>query len=1012
MTTDLIAAPPAAGKTTACIQCIQSLRARQPLAHIRVLVPDRLQAAAFRRRLADSGGTIGTHVETFGNLYRAVLDLAGVSIPVASPILLHRLIQDIVDRTVEAGQLSHFAPLQLMPGFVLALRTAFSELERSLIFPDHFLSFSTSGTPAQQELALLYARYHSALHTARWASAEGMSWLALDILKQQPTTLAAIDLLIVDGFDSLTAVQQQVLRTMSQQVRDLVITFPGEVGSTRPAHRRFTPRIDRLQQELSPTIIPLHTLPHLPPVIAHIESQLLEISSSENSTAQPILLEARSPAEEAREALRWIKRLVVRSGILLSQCALFTPDPAIYHPFLRAAAAEFGIPLRFTRSEPLDQSPAILALLNLLALPERNFNTRTLMHVLRSPYFALSIPVQTVDQLEQVSRVAQIVEGRAQWQETWNFLAPTIAVQHPDLDDERILPGLPRGTQAQALALSLDTFFDMITPPTQIASHTAWITWVEDLLERVLFFDKAGSERDQAACEVFRDTLRALILSESVAGERCVNYAQFLSDLRGALKGTGVREQILSGAPALLVGDMNDARGVRYQAVALLGLSEALFPANEHPDPFLDEDLRSALGMEPHLQREQAGLFYQAVTRTDRHLLITRPYLSEDGEKWEESTFWKAVRQLFDSSAVQTVRPDDPQPLCEAASTQELLFYAARRRSLPHPYQFLKDRWETLQHAGLVLQARRARHRSGPYEGFIDAAACAFDQRFTPHQIWSSSKLESYGSCSYQFFIQTALKLESPIEPKIGLAANQLGSMLHKILEITYQNTSDRTNLSDLLANLTAACQQVFSNAPVVYGFRPSPLWAYEKTQLLEKLQKTVTALAQDSRWTPVYFELMFGIGDQPPLEIDLGSETVRLRGVIDRVDCDDTGQLRVIDYKTGSSHLAPSDLKDGLRLQLPIYALAVRDALHKGDPVSGMYWNILAAEAGALKLESFKSGSAQGMAGAVDVVHQHLVRIVSGIRSAEFPPHAPQGCPSYCPGAQWCWHFEPSWHA
>jgi hypothetical protein len=118
---------------------------------------------------------------------------------------------------------------------------------------------------------------------------------------------------IVDGFDSLTAVQQQVLRIMAQQVRELVITFPGQIGSTRPAHRRFTPRIERLQQELSPTIVTLHALPHLPPVVAHIESQLLEIACHENSTAQPILLEARSPAEEAREALRWMKRLVVRA---------------------------------------------------------------------------------------------------------------------------------------------------------------------------------------------------------------------------------------------------------------------------------------------------------------------------------------------------------------------------------------------------------------------------------------------------------------------------------------------------------------------------------------------------------------------------------------------------------------------------------------------------------------------------------------------------------------------------
>ena len=117
------------------------------------------------------------------------------------------------------------------------------------------------------------------------------------------------------------------------------------------------------------------------------------------------------------------------------------------------------------------------------------------------------------------------------------------------------------------------------------------------------------------------------------------------------------------------------------------------------------------------------------------------------------------------------------------------------------------------------------------------------------------------------------------------------------------------------------------------------------------------------------------------------------------------------MDYKTGSSHLASSDLKDGHRLQLPIYALAVRDALNLGTPVDGIYWKILGAEAGSLKLAKFKTDSAQGVGAAVEVVCEHLYRIVKGIHSAEFPPHPPRaGCPSYCPTSQWCWRFEPEW--
>jgi inactivated superfamily I helicase len=157
-----------------------------------------------------------------------------------------------------------------------------------------------------------------------------------------------------------------------------------------------------------------------------------------------------------------------------------------------------------------------------------------------------------------------------------------------------------------------------------------------------------------------------LVLSESVAGERTVDYEQFLSDLQGALDGIGLPDVMIKGQPALLVGRITEARGLRFQAVVIMGLSEGVFPVVERSDPFLEEGMREALGLESRLQREQAGLFYQAITRADVHLLITRPYLSVDGENWEASPFWKAAQTLFDGSAIQRIKPDDREEIIES----------------------------------------------------------------------------------------------------------------------------------------------------------------------------------------------------------------------------------------------------------------------------------------------------------------------------------------------------------
>lgn len=1013
MPVELLIARPAVGKTETCLQKIRSTLAQHPLAQVWVILPDRLQASAFRRRLAIAGGALGGTVGTFGDLYTHLLELAGLDVPVASSPLLHRLVQETVDTAIATQEISHYTSLQNAPGFILALRDIFAELKRTLIQPEDFIEYTRQGPPAQRELAVLYARYQARLRELDWADPDGLSWLAVAALENHPSLAAPIRLLVVDGFDSFKGAQRRALQLLSAQVTDMLITLPGQPASDRPAHRRFTPSIESLCVELSPSVSTLANAPFLPPDLLHLEEQLFETGSPERRTAvAPLLLEARSPAEEAREALRWVKARVVRDGLPLSDCAIFTPNAQVYHHLLRSSAAEFGLPVRFTQSDPLSESPAITALLNLLSLPVSGFKTRLLFNSLRSPYFDFLLEPQIVDELETISRAACIVEGQAQWEETWLRLAPVGGPDYSEIDDDRGLPGLPHGPQLEPLRAGLQAFFAYLTPPDGTPSLLEWIAWLENLLESLHFYGNAISERDQLACEALREALRALVLSEAIAGLRRIDYPRFLIDLQSTLAGVALPEPFVRDEPVLLIASMPEARGLRFQAVALLGLSEGFFPAVERSDPFLDEDLRTGLGLETRLEREQAGLFYQAVTRAERFLLLTRPYLSDDGESWEASPFWQAARSLFTDSALQSIRPDAPRALCEAASGQEVLFWAVRQKLLPGQYAELRPRWQALAHARDVLQARRARTPQGSFEGFVPALSSRLAETYSASRVWSASRLESYAACPHMFYVSNALKLEGKASPQLGLDASQIGTILHKILEEVYRSAANPADLPSVLALLPQVAQRVFADAPLVYGFRPSPLWNVEQDQFLAALQLTISALAgEGADWSPFAYEQTFGIAGSPLLLVDLGAETLRLHGVIDRLDRNSSGGLRVIDYKTGGSHLAASDLTDGRRLQLPLYALAARDALGLGEPVDGLYWKILAAEAGSLRLAKFKTERAQGPLAAYQLVREHLLRIINGIRSGDFSPQPPKGgCPAYCPAAQWCWRYQPGW--
>lgn len=1012
MTVNLLISRPATGKTEYCIQKIRDLHTSFGLAKSWVILPDRIQAAAFRRRLAQTGGAMGAYIGTFGDLYHHILECAGANVPLAPSPLLHIIIQEAVDTLDRRGELVHYASLRSLPGFFQALRDAFAELKRSLVYPEHFLEIALNDSPARQELARLYTLYQERLRQLGWADPEGLSWLAVAALEKQPELAASIRLLIVDGFDSFTGAQRRALQLFAGQVGELLITFPGELASTRMAHRRFQDTLEKLQHELSPSIIHLPNTPFIPSDVQHLEQVLFEPSiQAVRESPHLLLLEARSPVDEAREALRWIKARVVRDGLSLSDCAIFTPTPDTYNPFLRETAREFGIPVHFSQGPALVSSPAIATLLNLFTLPAQNFKARALFNTLRSPYFQFGLKTDAIDRLEEICRKARITEGQEQWQETWERLVPA-EEQEPDLDEERRLPGLPRGDAARPLREALKGCFDRLTPPVTRQSQIAWVGWLEDLLEHLAFYERANGERDETACEVLRETLRALVLGESITGERPVDYEGFFSVLRSALNGAGLPEPRLKGEDALLVGRMVEARGVRFRAVAILGLSEGVFPEVERPDPFLDEELRARLGLESRLNREQAGLFYQAITRTDQHLLLTRPYLSEDGEDWEASPFWKEVEKRLDKNALKRIRPDDLPHLSDAASAQELLFWAVRQKRLPGEYRELLPRWEVLRSARDLLQARRARQPKGPYDGFAPELTGQMAERYPPGAAWSASRLEAYGNCPQQFYIKVALGLEPRSLPELGLDVSQLGSLLHKILEEAYQTAVHPADVDSVLSGLPAITARVFVNAPREYGFRPSGLWEFEQQWLLEIVQKSVIALAGASEgWTPLAYEQKFGIAEFPPLEVDLNGETMRLRGVIDRLDKNDAGEIRVVDYKTGGSHLEPQYLKNGSRLQLPLYALAAQETLGLGTVAEGLYWKIQAGEAGSLKLSKFKTEQGEGVDEAIRVVKEHLARILSGIRAAEFPPIPPKGgCPAYCPAAIWCWRFQPGW--
>ncbi|MCK4471450.1 MAG: PD-(D/E)XK nuclease family protein, partial [Anaerolineae bacterium] len=413
----------------------------------------------------------------------------------------------------------------------------------------------------------------------------------------------------------------------------------------------------------------------------------------------------------------------------------------------------------------------------------------------------------------------------------------------------------------------------------------------------------------------------------STDGERTgVSYARFFDELRGAVEAATYTLPPPEKA-CILAAPVLHARGLSFCAVALLGLSEGEFPATEREDPLLREADRAllrgrGLHLEPRLRGEEVTLFYEAITRARERLLLCRPYLADDGQAWEPSPYWRHLHRLVDAP-LRRVRPGEVSPE-EAASPQEFVVAAAHAGFKPAAEENGSDidqGWQAALAGAEVVRARLARPPAGPYEGDLNPLAPVLAARYGPDHVWSSSRLETYAKCPLHFYVAHVLHLEPRTLPQEGFDRLILGSIYHRVLEEVY-----RLAPFDPLSVLPEEAQTVFGAAPNEYGFRPTALWEQQQREFLAVLEKTVVALEEAREgYEPYAQELPFGLHGEPPLTLQHPVSSVQIRGYIDCVDRAANGSLRVVDYKAGSSRISARELEEGTRLQLPLYALAVR---------------------------------------------------------------------------------------
>lgn len=210
----------------------------------------------------------------------------------------------------------------------------------------------------------------------------------------------------------------------------------------------------------------------------------------------------------------------------------------------------------------------------------------------------------------------------------------------------------------------------------------------------------------------------------------------------------------------------------------------------------------------------------------------------------------------------------------------------------------------------------------------------------------SPTALLSYISCPFQFFLRYVLKIREDDTPTVGLDYRHMGTVIHDVMNELYESwqhkvlsAKDFTERKDKIVPLTHTRYRNLYPEDSPESLMQGVHWV-EQEIIIRAVRRFVE---YDAKLQGLKIEML-----EADLEQSISTdhiENVRLRGKIDRLDIN-KGVYRVIDYKTGTSHL---NSRDGLsklleeqnpahNWQVLFYAYLLKDRLGTASFEMGHY--------------------------------------------------------------------------
>lgn len=689
--------------------------------------------------------------------------------------------------------------------------------------------------------------------------------------------------------------------------------------------------------------------------------------------------------EEVRAVVRAVAALADQ-GVALNRMAVFHPTTDPYATMLAQQLEAAAIPFNGPSNRRLSDTVSGRTLLRSLHLPGQRWRRDRVMALVAGAPIGPAGDAGPARPAtwENLSRAAGVVADLHDWKLKLDAHRRVLTRRRRTLDGEeqsgRIVDHRRESLDRDLDDVDhLDTFVSgLAAEVTAVDKAVGWAAKADaaSALLRSLLGDGSRHtgwpEGEQDAFERVEAALVRLAALEAL--EPTPTHDVFLRALESELDAP--RGRVGRYGVGVYRGPLASAVGQDFDAVFIVGCAEGLLPVGRRDDTMIPDATRELTDGQLDLRRNRLHQQHRAYLAAlacapegRRTLTFPRGDLRANRETLPSRWLLDSAGALngapvyatdFDALSADVVTEVASfasglrtTPVFASVAERDLAALAAHP-ALPTEAHELADHPIAAPIAQSIraLQARRS-DQFTEWDGNLEGQPIAS----TADRPLSATRLESWASCGYRYFLAHVLELADRDDPERVTTINPLdkGSAVHQVLEeffaevIALGPPAPETPWSpEQRARLREIANRVFDDFESRGRTGRTVLWDLTRSELLAGLQ---VFLDRDDEFraandaTPESVELPFGLEDAPPVRLTLADgRTLAFRGLADRVDRTSTGTHIVSDYKTGKgdkySHLEDDPLAAGTTLQLGLYSEAAVQLLGAGK-TQAAYWMV-----------------------------------------------------------------------